>query len=290
MNLERTLLPYQRRFVRDHSRYKIWLASRQIGKSHGLSYEAVDLAASQANDAVLLVSASQRQSQEILHKVRIWTSALKLGVDRSVVSRETSEEVGLKNGSRIISLPANPDTIRGFSGHIFLDEFAFHQDSQAIWRAVFPIATRGFQLRITSTPNGKQNMFYEIWNHGGDHWSRHETPIQLAVQEGLDVDIDVLRAGTPDPATWAQEYECRFVDANTAWLTFDMIDACEHEEAGLPSRAGSGGFYMGADIARRRDLTVYVVLEAAEDVLWCGIWSPCGTPPFWSKIGNWIGS
>ena len=35
------LLPYQQRWVNDPSRFKIWLASRQIGKSFALSLEAL---------------------------------------------------------------------------------------------------------------------------------------------------------------------------------------------------------------------------------------------------------
>ena len=36
---------------------------------------------------------------------------------------------------RIKVLAANPRTARGFSGDLILDEFAFHEDSQAIWEA-----------------------------------------------------------------------------------------------------------------------------------------------------------
>ncbi len=38
------LYPYQRAWVDDPSRLKIWVASRQIGKSFALSFEAVRLA------------------------------------------------------------------------------------------------------------------------------------------------------------------------------------------------------------------------------------------------------
>ena len=35
------------------------------------------------------------------------------------------------------SCSANPDTARGFSANVFLDEFAFHKDSREIWKALF---------------------------------------------------------------------------------------------------------------------------------------------------------
>ena len=205
MILKKTLLSYQKRFASDHRRLKIWLAARQVGKSTAVAYEAVYLAASCPGASVLLVSASQRQSRELLEKVRFWLLLLKAGLGDSLTLRESSEMVTLANGSRTISLPANPDTIRGFSGHIFLDEFAFHHDSRRIWAAVFPIVTRGFKLRITSTPNGKQNLFHRLWTNGDPEWGRYSTNIHQAIEEGLGVDMAALRAGVPDPETWAQE-------------------------------------------------------------------------------------
>ena len=71
------------------------------------------------------------------------------------------------NGSRIIGLPANPDTARGYSGNIVLDEFAFHGDAHKIYAACFPIITRGYSIEVISTPNGTAGKFYEIAKQAG---------------------------------------------------------------------------------------------------------------------------
>ena len=65
---------------------------------------------------------------------------------------------------RIKVLAANPRTARGFSGDLILDEFAFHEDSQAIWEAAEPILSSNadFLCRIASTGNGRHNMFYRL--------------------------------------------------------------------------------------------------------------------------------
>jgi phage FluMu gp28-like protein len=261
-------LPYQERFASDNRRLKIWLAARQVGKSTAVAFETVCLTAAVPRTSVLLVSASQRQSRELLEKVRFWILLLKAGLGDDLTLKESSEMVELANGSRAISLPANPDTIRGFSGHIFLDEFAFHHDSRRIWAAVFPIVTRGFKLRITSTPNGKQNLFHRLWAGHDRTWSRYRTDIHGAIEEGLAVDLAALRAGVPDPETWAQEYECRFVDEATAFLTYDLIASVEHDQAGQTALAGRGSFYVGMDIGRHRDLSVIWILEQVGDVYW----------------------
>ena len=162
---DKILLPYQRRWVEDDATLKIWVAARQVGKSFALALEAV-LMALRAKCSILLLSASERQSREIMVKVYSHMRVLNaMTKNLAKAEAETKTEIRIPGGSRIISLPANPDTSRGFSGHVFLDEFAFHRDSRAIWRALFPTVTRGYKIRISSTPQGKQNMFYDVWAH-----------------------------------------------------------------------------------------------------------------------------
>ena len=64
-------------------------------------------------------------------------------------------------------LPANPDTARGYTGNIVLDEFAFHGDAHKIYAACFPIITRGYSIEVISTPNGTAGKFYEIAKAAG---------------------------------------------------------------------------------------------------------------------------
>jgi phage FluMu gp28-like protein len=224
------LLPYQKRWLDDRSPLKIWCASRQVGKSFALALEAVREAV-EGKCANLLLSSSERQSRELMRKIRMHLGYMEPRSENTVLPvRETVEEIELPNGSRIISLPANPDTVRGFTGNIFLDEFAFHENARAIWRAMYPAVTRGYKVRVSSTPNGKRNMFYELWGAEG-RFSRHRVDIHEAVAEGLAVDIERLRAGVGDTSVWAQEFECQFLDERTALITYELIEACEDEGA-----------------------------------------------------------
>ena len=267
------LLPYQRDWVQNDAALKIWLAARQIGKSFALAFEAAVMALTDKCN-VLLLSASERQSREIMEKVYSHLRVLRaMTRDLLKAESETKTEVRLPNGSRIISLPANPDTSRGFSGHVFLDEFAFHRDSRAIWRALYPTVTRGYKIRITSTPQGKQNMFYELWAHN-ERFSKHKTDIYAAAHEGLPVDVVELRAGVGDPDAWEQEYECTFLDEATAYITYEMIAECEHEDAGkeaveaLGEKSETKERYLGMDIGRKKDLSVIWLNERVGDVEW----------------------
>ena len=178
-------------------------------------------------------------------------------------------EVAFPNGSRITALPANPDTARGFSANVILDEFAFHAKSRDIWAALFPVISKGRQkLRVISTPNGKGNKFYELMTAEGSVWSRHHVDIHEAVRQCLDRDVDMLRAGMADPDAWAQEYELKWLDEASAWLDYDLIASVEHPDAGKPGGYQGGMVFVGVDIAARNDLFVIWVAELVGDVLW----------------------
>jgi phage FluMu gp28-like protein len=174
----------------------------------------------------------------------------------------------LPGGSRITALPANPDTARGFTANVFLDEFAIHKDSREIWAALFPvISAPGLKLRVTSTPKGKGNKFYELMTATDSIWSRHIADIHRAVADGLPRNIEELRAGLNDDEVWQQEYELQWADEASAWLTYDLITAVESDDAGDPSKFRGGKTYIGNDIARRRDLWCAWVWEEIGDVL-----------------------
>ncbi len=270
LRLGKILLPYQLRWVEDNAPFKVWLAARQIGKSFSIAMEAI-IESTKRKSTNLILSASERQSHEVMRKVNSLLRVLRLRHGPVLGGVEDRQgEITFPNGSLIISLPASPDTVRGFSGNVFLDEFAFHRDSREIWRAMAPAVARGYKVRITSTPNGKQNMFYDIWAHAED-FSRHKVDVHDAVRDGLKMDIEQLKRGITDPDSWAQEFECHFIDEATAYIPYDMIAACEDEGATsvIPAEAGiRNDLYLGVDVGRHKDLTVFWLLEKVGDVFW----------------------
>ncbi|MFN3938721.1 MAG: terminase large subunit domain-containing protein [Gemmobacter sp.] len=287
-------LPYQRAWIEDASRFKIGMFARQTGKTFSTGGEAADdcfTAWAEGRKARwVILSRGERQAAEMMAEVvkpftrayyEVYNTLLKGGEPeyRETEFRAPQEkgpdavykalEVAFPNGSRITALPANPDTARGFSANVILDEFAFHAKSREIWAALFPVVSKGRQkLRVISTPNGKGNKFYELMTAEGGVWSRHVVDIHQAVAQGLDRDIAMLRAGMADEDAWAQEYELQWLDEATAWLDYDLIAAAEHPEAGRPDAYGGGMCFVGVDIAARADLFVIWVAELVGDVLW----------------------
>lgn len=272
------LLPYQRQWIDDESRFKIGLMARQTGKSWTSAMEAVRDCQLRKTTWVCL-SAGERQALEWMMKAREHAEAFQVAIDGYQEERDSSEallkaaEIRWPNGSRVLAIPANPSTARGYSANLLLDEFAFHEDPDAIWRAMYPAISNPlkgqYKLRVVSTPNGLGNKFASLWN-GENKWAKHKVTIHDAVRLGLPLDVEELRAGLDDPEGWAQEYECDFLDAAAVLLAYDLIAKCESVEAtktiGPDFWTAGRPLFIGLDFARKNDLTVAWTLERVGDV------------------------
>lgn len=272
-----TLYEYQKKWLKDKSRFKIGMFARQTGKTFTTTLEIVldclEAESKGKRARWVILSRGERQAKEAINEgVKRHLSALNIACDFLETPFDATInalEVIFPNGSKITALPANPDTARGFSANVFLDEFAFHQDSRKIWTALFPVISAGHKLRIVSTPNGKGNKFYELMTADDDLWSKHTCDIYQAVAEGLPRNIDELKAGFSDEDAWQQEFLLNWLDGASAWIDFDLINENEHQSAGIVENYQNNPVFVGVDIAARNDLFVIVVLEEVGDVLWC---------------------
>jgi hypothetical protein len=99
-----------------------------------------------------------RQSSELLRKVVGFYRALK---DEAVpVKNESALRLELRNGSRIVSLPGDETTIRGYSGVrlLVVDEAVRVPDD--LYFSIRPmLAVSGGRLVCLSTPFGKRGFF-----------------------------------------------------------------------------------------------------------------------------------
>lgn len=256
------LTEYQKNWVADKSRFKIGAITRQGGKSFSTSLEAVLDCVKNPNTTWVLLSAGERQSKELINKAKMHMMAIDVAL-ASIATNESeflSEdgktiykqlEINLPNGSRIVGLPANPDTARGWSANIILDEFALHRDSREIWSAMFPTVTRGYKIRMVSTFKGKSNKFYEMffsaptlqrfsgkeYEHVGERggWSKHlysiydavEMGLKLKDSEGEAIEPEDLKLALNDDDAWDEEFCCIPSDEVSAFLTHELISSVE---------------------------------------------------------------
>lgn len=285
-------LPYQVRWLKDESRMKIWEKSRRIGATYVQAYEDVRDAAKKGGMDVWFSSADESSAREYILYCSQWAKLFDLAArDLGEIVIDGDKDIKafvieFSNGKRINALRSNPRAFRSKGGKVVLDEFAFHDDPDALWAAAKPSITWGYPIRVLSTHNGKGCRYFrmlEAAKKGESPFSLHATTIQTAVEEGL-VDKILKRPASPaerekwleeerasclDENTWLQEYCCIPVDEATAFLTYDMISSCEDPAL---SPAGIdlpiiGDCYSGEDIGRRKDLFVIWVLEKIGDVL-----------------------
>jgi hypothetical protein len=181
---------------------------------------AVQRAYTTTDSLTLVISPSARQSGEFVRKAARFLE--ELGVEpKGDGANEMS--LLLQNRSRIVGLPSNTVTVRGFSGVslLIVDEAARVDD--AMYRAIRPmLAASGGRLWLLSTPAGKRGFFYEAWEHGGRAWTRVKVTAEDCprISPGfLREERDVL--GEHD---YRQEYMCEFEDEDRHVFDRDMID------------------------------------------------------------------
>lgn len=243
--------PYQQEaFANRANGVEVWLWARQVGKSFTLAAWAVDRLVTIPGRTVTILSNSKfngmelnRKCAEVCRRMGQAFEQADLSPDNRFESMRAETRVTI-NGQvgRILVLAANPLTVRGFSGDLILDEFAFHEDSAAIWNEAHPILAghRDYLCRIASTPNGKHNHFYRMATD--PKYPLRKVTRTMAHAQGCPVYHEITREEiTPAQAreladnkrSYDQNYECAFEDENMALLTHELINAAERPDVGL---------------------------------------------------------
>jgi hypothetical protein len=229
--VERGLAPdgWQERLLRSQADRVLILASRQVGKSEVTALAALHRALFYAGSLVLLFAPSQRQSLELFSKVLTSYRILGRPIE---AAKELSLSLELMNGSRIVSLPGDEDTTRGYSAPdlVIIDEAA--RCSDALLVAVSPMlaASREGRLVLLSTPMGRRGMFHDAWSGSSGTWERVKvmaqdcpriSPVFLAEQR--------LILGE---RWFNQEFMCSFEETLGQFFSTDAIMAafdCDEE-------------------------------------------------------------
>jgi len=278
---------YQREDIESNARFRWNCWARQTGKSFTKSLRRI-LRGLQRHRTQIFLSAGERQCRELMDKARQHCQAMSIATQyhddewfRDLSIRQMT--IVLPGKVRIIGLPANPMTARGYTGDVFLDEFAMHADAQAIWAAMFPALLRGGgELDVASTPRGKGNLFYQLRDN--ELFSSSTVTLPEAIAMGLDVDAEEMRRGMADEALYRQEFLCEFLDEATAYLTLDHLSACADAELPLYDEVGALSsetreMFAGVDVGRMHDLTVvWVVAREGHELVTVAVFEMAMAP------------
>ena len=210
---------WQETLLRSSERQIILNCSRQSGKSTCTAVLAVHRAIFSPGALILLISPSLRQSKELFSKVVGFLKSVQPSV---TLDEDNKSSATLSNGSRIVSLPGDERTIRGYSSPnlILCDEAAFTTDE--LYTSVKPMlaVSRG-QLVLMSTPFGRRGFFHEVWQSGGDAWKRISVPASSCPR----ISEEFLRQELESMSEWRfkQEYECEFCETSDQVFSYDTI-------------------------------------------------------------------
>lgn len=221
---------WQANFLRSTANKLLLLCARQCGKSTVTAVMALHTALFEPGSLVLLLSPSQRQSGELFGKVTGMNDALGRPVPAETDSATT---LALENGSRVVSLPGSPKTVRGFSGArlLVIDEAALTGDD--LFTAVSPMlaVSRG-RLVALSTPMGKRGWFHDQWTHENSSWQK----IKATAWDCPRVSREFLEEErkTLGDRWFRQEYECSFEETmDQVFSTDSILAAFDSDETPL---------------------------------------------------------
>jgi hypothetical protein len=184
---------------------------RQSGKTTVAAICSLHEALYRANALVLVLSASERQARELFRTALVGYRVLGRPVSSEAENRLSLE---LENGSRIVVVPAQAGTVRGYAAVTLLvvDEAA--QVPDELYMTVRPmLAVSGGRVVAMSTPYGRRGWWWEAWR-SDEPWERYLVPASQCPR----ITSEFLDEERRTVGEWwfSQEYECEFMDAQSA--------------------------------------------------------------------------
>lgn len=270
--------------------------SRRIGLTWGLAAYAVLRAAAKSNAGGIdawYMGYDLEMAREFIETCAMWAEVFGLAaeaVDEEIIEGEEKVQafrIRFASGNKIVALPSVARALRGKQGLVIIDEAAFHKDLLEVLKAALALLMWGGQVVVVSTHDGAMNPFNLLLDDIRAGRRKGDTltiTLNDALYDGLYDRIALaaalkgrtvapfeewvadLRASYGDDA--AEELDCEPKEGSGSFLDPQDLAACEHPDAGKPELYAGGLWYLGRDVARRRDLGVLHGYELVGDVLW----------------------
>ncbi len=279
--------PIQSALLATNPHYCLLNCTRQWGKSTITAIKALHTAIYNEDALTLVLSPSERQSNEFINKVQAFLRHLKI---KSRGDGKNAASVLLPNKSRIIGLPCRESTVRGFSNValLLIDEAARVTDE--LYHSVRPmLAVSGGALWLISTPNGRRGFFFDEWEAKDPEWTRVSVPATECPR--IKPSFLVKEKKRLSEFFFRQEHLCEFHDEggqmiSSAFIEKSLDDAIEPLPFELPpapvfiqcnptppepepkpvpklwpDRCDRRKYYVGIDFGKHTDHTAVAILE-----------------------------
>jgi phage FluMu gp28-like protein len=310
-------LPYQEKWMGDDSPFKLYEKSRRIGATFATSYRCVQKCLRRRDFTQWVSSRDILTAKEfITDYVARWVKLANVAATGlagdvvTVVDPEKNITAYVATfpitGSRIVSLSSTPAAFAGKGGDVLLDEVDLHLDPGTLIDMAMPCITWGGQLEAVSAyrvDGSPASVFARLCAEAKAanpmRASLHRTTLLDAVDQGLVTAINTatgrkqtpeqfitdIRARCRTESAWQSQYMCNPQDEGGSLLPYGLIAACEADAATLQShRDASASSYLGIDVGRKHDLTVFWLLRRIGDVLWTDSIRVLEKTPFSSQL------
>ena len=252
------LMPSQKALLLATATHQVVVAdkSRRIGFTWAVAADAV-LTSGAAKSAggmdTLYIGTSMDMAREFIDAAAMWARAfmpactevgdfLFADEDENGDTRQIlAFRIAFASGFEIVALSSRPRSLRGRQGFVILDEFAFHDDAEALLKAAMALLIWGGKVLVISTHNGVDNPFNQLIQDIRAKKRPGEVvrcTFDDAVREGLYQRICLIRG-----KDWSPE-------AEAAWMAgiYAAHGAAADEELRCIPSQGSGVYITRASI------------------------------------------
>lgn len=210
--------PWQASLLRSRSRKIILNCSRQSGKSTTCAALGLHESIYRRPSFGLVIAPTQDQSSELMMKFDEFRRAVELPSD--YLSTDTKLAVRFANGNRFIARPGSEKSARSFSAVTLLLEDEAARVADALYNSVRPmLAVSNGRHILMSTPFGKQNHFFKIWDQERDLWQWFEIPAEKCPR----ITKEFLKEEQRTNPWFEQEYHCVFMDTEGSIFSSDLF-------------------------------------------------------------------
>ncbi len=170
------VFPKQRQLLEHYkkNRFSLVLKPRQAGVSTVTAFHCAHLmmfAPKSKKQLILIIANMQETAFEFLAKIKSFIDTapswlLDHDKDGKVIySKNNAGYIELPNGSGAKAKATSKDALRGYAPTLLiLDEAAFIEHSAALWTAALPVLSTGGGAILLSTPNGFDELYYELYD------------------------------------------------------------------------------------------------------------------------------
>jgi len=266
-----------------------WTSAHGLARRHAIKDYTLDTWGTSRDDLQAMLAVQDCKAfADIMH-----SGASDLGMQVLDARGSSGHVLKFANGTTYYSLSSNPDAQAGKRGNRVGDEFALNKDNRQLYAIMEPGVTWGGFIWLFSTHRGTANYFNTLIQearHKGNPKGFHVYRVTLAdalecgflyklqgklckanpADPRLQMDeaayFDFVRSKAADEDTFQQEYLCVPSDDASAFISYELIDGCKYAPGIDWETLAAGELYLGVDVGRVKDLTVFWLLERVSGI------------------------